>query len=146
MAIGDPITVIVAGEPVPFARMRIGNRGHHFVPSAQRNFAAAVQIEAANTMRELQTTMFDEAVTLELLAELPIPQSWSKKKQHRALVGQLRPTGRPDLDNLYKLVADAFNQIVFRDDSQVVSLRLRKRYGNEPKLVVTVKAVNGEIG
>lgn len=146
MAIGDPVTFVVVGEPVPFARMRLGNRGQHFVPAAQRNFAAALQLSAANAMREFKTAMFDEAVTLELLAELPIPASWSKKKQSRALVGEIRPTGRPDLDNLYKLVADALNQVLIRDDSQVVSLRARKRYSVEPKLVVTVRPANEEIG
>lgn len=146
MAIGDPVTVVVMGEPVPFARMRLGNRGQHFVPAAQRNFAAVLQLEAANAMRDVQTEMFNEAIEIELLAELAIPASWSNKKRNRAISGEVRPTGRPDLDNLYKIVADAFNLVVFRDDSQCVSLRARKRYGVEPKVVITVRAANGVIG
>jgi len=140
------LTVTVIGEPVPFARMRLGRTNQHFVPAAQRNFAAVLQIEAANAMRKANTTMFDEAVTLELTAEVSIPASWSNKKRNRAIAGEVVPTGRPDLDNLYKIVADAFNMVLFRDDSQVVSLRARKRYSVEPKLVVTVRPANGEIG
>jgi Holliday junction resolvase RusA-like endonuclease len=102
---------------------------------------AALRIEAANTMRELGATLLDEPLQLELLAEMPIPASWSKKKRNAAILGIVRPTGRPDLDNVYKLMADAFNGVVFRDDALIVTMRCRKIYGLQPKLVVTIRPV-----
>jgi Holliday junction resolvase RusA-like endonuclease len=76
---------------------------------------------------------------MELLAEFGIPASWSKKKHGAAIRGEIRPGKRPDIDNLYKLVADSFNGIVYRDDALIVEVRARKIYGVQPKLLVTVQ-------
>ena len=70
-----------------------------------------------------------------------IPSSWSKKKQAAAEAGEVRPTGRPDLDNIVKLYADAFNGVVWRDDSQVVRVVSEKRYSDRPGVLVTVMEV-----
>jgi len=140
----QPITVSLLGEPVAFARMRIAARtGAHFVPAPQRNAMAALRIEAANTMLQMGAAVLDEPVLVELLAELPIPASWSKKKRAAAVLGLVLPATRPDLDNLYKLTADAFNGVVFRDDSLVVRVVMQKVYGLQPKLVVTVRPAIG---
>ena len=48
-------------------------------------------------------------LSLVLDVRCAIPTSWSKKKQAAALAGEVWPTGRPDLDNIVKLYADAFN-------------------------------------
>jgi Holliday junction resolvase RusA-like endonuclease len=136
----QPITVSLLGEPVAFARMRIAARtGAHFVPAPQRNAMAALRIEAANTMLHMGAAVLDEPVSVELLAELPIPASWSKKRRNLAILGYIRPATRPDIDNIFKLMADAFNGVIWRDDVLVVDVHMRKIYGLQPKLVVTVK-------
>lgn len=61
-----------------------------------------------------------------------IPQSWSRKKQEAALNSVIFPTGKPDLDNTIKLHLDSLNGCLFRDDSQIVSLSVTKRYGRAP--------------
>jgi len=136
----QPVTVVLLGEPTPFARMRIAARtGAHFVPAPQRNAMAALRIEAANTMREMGAAVLDEPVSVTLLAELPIPASWSKKRRNLAILGIIRPGTRPDIDNVYKLAADAMlNGIVVTNDALVVDVHMTKRYGLQPKLVVTV--------
>ena len=142
MTARDPVTVILLGTPTPFARMRLSRTGMHFVPAEQRNAAAALQFAADQAMRDAGgAAMFDEPLSLTLLAEFPIPSTWSRKKQTRALLGEIRPGKRPDLDNIYKLCADAFNGVVYRDDALIVECWLRKVYGNQPKLVVTVQPV-----
>jgi Holliday junction resolvase RusA-like endonuclease len=135
----QPITVWLLGEPVPYARMRLSKTGAHFVPAPQRNFAAVLRIEAGNAMLHAHAPMFDEPLRMELLAEFGIPASWSKKKHGAAIRGEIRPGKRPDIDNLYKLVADSFNGIVYRDDALIVEVRARKIYGVQPKLLVTVQ-------
>lgn len=69
---------------------------------------------------------------------LPVPKSWSKRKQADALAGQLMPTTKPDLDNCVKAIFDAVNGIVWTDDVQVVGLRVRKVYGATPGVQVIV--------
>lgn len=41
------------------------------------------------------------------------------------------PTTRPDIDNYIKSLMDAMNGIVFKDDSQVVSIHAMKRYSED---------------
>lgn len=83
---------------------------------------------------------------VEILLELrmPIPVSWSKKKQVAASAGQVRATKKPDADNVLKGVKDACNGIVWVDDSQVVVITVRKLYHAEPCVVIAVREVEGE--
>jgi Holliday junction resolvase RusA-like endonuclease len=77
-------------------------------------------------------------IRLELVVELPVPQSWSQKKRLAAIGGLVMPTSRPDLDNYVKSALDAINTIVIADDCQITELPAHKRYGEQPKLVATV--------
>jgi Holliday junction resolvase RusA-like endonuclease len=70
---------------------------------------------------------------------MPIPPSWTKKRQAAALAGVEWPTGRPDSDNLAKGVLDALNGILWGDDAAVVELTVSKRYCTRPRTCVTVR-------
>lgn len=52
----------------------------------------------------------------------------------------LRPTTKPDLDNMEKAVKDACNSIVWHDDCQVVSCHKAKIYGDVGKIEIEVEA------
>lgn len=138
----DPVTVILLGEPVAWARARGGPSGtQHFTPPKQRNTMAALRVEARRSMREQGARPFDEPLRMDLRAEFPIPKSMAKRDRPLALTGTIRPGKRPDIDNLYKLAADALNTIVFRDDALIVEARLNKVYSDQPKLVITVRPI-----
>lgn len=66
---------------------------------------------------------------LKLMFLLPIPKSWPKWKRE---LGGWSHDIKPDLDNLAKLVLDAFQRsgAWWRDDSQVCRLGLMKLYTN----------------
>jgi len=68
----------------------------------------------------------------------PVPASWSKKARARALSGEAMPTVKPDADNTLKL-CDALNEVVFRDDKQVVDARVLKRYSETPGMTIWVE-------
>jgi Holliday junction resolvase RusA-like endonuclease len=112
--------------------------GRRYKPAKVVNATAALRLAAQEAMNG--HALFDEPVKLDLLCEVAIPRSWSNKKQLRAIMGELKPGGRPDLSNMLKLCEDAFKQIVWRDDSLVVEQRTRKVYGPQPKIVATVRA------
>ena len=76
------------------------------------------------------------SVAIEITCE--VPASWSKKKQAAALAGTIMPTGKPDLDNCFKLLADALNGVMWKDDAQIVSLSVQKRYGRAPGTTLRV--------
>ena len=77
-------------------------------------------------------------VKVDILAVYPIPKSFTKKERLQVLRGELHPTKKPDADNIGKIVADALNGVAYRDDSQIILLRIRKTYSEEPCVVVTV--------
>lgn len=132
-----PITIRLAGAPHGKGRPRfVRETGHAFTPAKTRSYEAALRIAAGEAMTG-QTPM-EGPVSVTVLACFPIPVSWSKKKQLAAVTGDIRPTGKPDLDNLLKAL-DALNEIVFRDDAQIVEAVITKTYSTLPSLIVTVR-------
>jgi Holliday junction resolvase RusA-like endonuclease len=132
----DPVTVVIGGEPVAKGRPRMTRRGFAYTPSHTRKYEAHGRLAAQLAMNGRPP--IEGPVRLELLAELPIPISWSAKKRSRAIVGDVLPCSRPDLDNYVKSAQDSINEIVIRDDSQIVEVSARKRYSTTPKLVLTI--------
>ena len=86
------------------------------MPAATRKYEAHARLAAGLAMADQPP--LQGPVRLELLVELPVPASWSKRKRAAAIVGGVLPTSRPDLDNFIKSALDAINTIVVVDDSQ----------------------------
>lgn len=70
-----------------------------------------------------------------------IPKSASKKKRAQMIDGELRPTKKPDADNIAKIICDALNGIAYRDDAQVVTCIINKRYSEEPSVSVEIEEI-----
>jgi Holliday junction resolvase RusA-like endonuclease len=74
-------------------------------------------------------------------AYLPIPASKPKKWQAGALAGSIRPTTKPDLDNLIKHVKDCLTMLRFwGDDKQVVGYlpMTGKWYSDSPRWEIEI--------
>ena len=138
-----PIKIVLVGEPQGWERNGvriITPRGKKPFPviytkSATRNYQEALAAHAALAMRGRE--VLDEPLTIRVTAVMGVPASWSLKKREQALAGLLRPTGKPDFDNLAKMV-DALKGIVWRDDALVVTATIRKVYGSRPQLRIDV--------
>jgi len=133
---GAPITITIAGEPVAKGRPRATRRGILYTPAHTRKYEAHGRLAAQLAMGERPP--IEGPVRLELLAALPIPASWSQRKRTLAITGDVLPCSRPDLDNYLKSALDSINEIVVRDDSQVVEFTARKRYSASPKMILTI--------
>lgn len=57
-----------------------------------------------------------------------IPESYSRKKQGLALQGIIRPTVKPDWDNISKNICDALNGVAYNDDKNIVDGAVHKYY------------------
>lgn len=66
------------------------------------------------------------SVTINIAVSMPA--SKPKKWKLEALSGSIRPTGKPDFDNTSKLLCDALNGIVWKDDSQITDVLFTKHY------------------
>jgi len=67
--------------------------------------------------------LYQGPIVVELSFQLLRPKSLPKKVTEHIK--------RPDLENLSKAVLDALKGVVYRDDSQIIELRLRKFYAYE---------------
>jgi Holliday junction resolvase RusA-like endonuclease len=132
----DPVTVIIAGEPVAKGRPRFTRRGIAYTPAHTRRHEAHARLSAQLAMDGRPP--IDTPVRIELLVELPIPKGWSRRKTADAITGHIRPTSRPDVDNFLKIILDAINTIVVADDAQVVEVYARKKFSVAPKMVATI--------
>ncbi len=57
------------------------------------------------------------------------------------LNGIIRPTKRPDFDNIGKIICDSLNMIAYHDDSAIVDGRVRKFYSDVPRVEVIIKSI-----
>lgn len=116
--IQEKLCVFIPGEPVPMARARIARGGRGvFTPPKQRK----AKLDVQKLLKTLKLEMLDAPLHVEL--DFYFTRAKSNKS---AFV-----TKRPDLDNLVKLILDAANELVWRDDSIIVSLACSKQYATE---------------
>jgi Holliday junction resolvase RusA-like endonuclease len=138
---GAPITIIIAGATVAKGRPRVTRRGFVYTPAATRKYEAHGRLAAQQAMNG--RSPITGPVRAEILVDLPVPQSWSQKRQDAALRGEIRPTSRPDTDNYIKAALDAVNEIVVADDSLIVELFAVKGYARTPQLTITITELPG---
>ena len=128
------IRVWIEGKPVPQSRPRFTKQGHAYEAKASKEYKKAVAIAAKEAMAGQEPLA--GAIRVRMTAYFDIPKSWPKKMQQQAMVGELLPILRPDLDNLAKSVLDGMSGIVFTDDSQITDLEINKRYTGDGAGVV----------
>jgi Holliday junction resolvase RusA-like endonuclease len=136
----DPVVIHVPGPPVAKGRPRFFGGGRFpraYTPKETEAYETTVRWYAAREMAKRGLQPLDGALSVTIEFTLPIPPSWSQRKKDHAVLGSIMPIGRPDSDNLAKAITDAANGHIWRDDSQIVELIVRKRYG-EPGATMTV--------
>lgn len=84
------------------------------------------------------------AVACHLWIYRPIQQSESKHRRDLKASGFIRPTVKPDVDNVFKSVTDACTGIVWHDDNQIVEAHIVKRYSDRPRVVLEVEEFEEE--
>lgn len=142
-ASADPIVIELAGPPVAKGRPRFTSRGEGrsvaYTPSKTRHYETALQYAASQVMGAQQLLI--GPVSLSVVARVPIPSSWSLKKQEQARRGEIQPTKRPDADNFLKIAQDALSAVVFADDAQICFAMVSKVYSDKPGLRIEVAPI-----
>lgn len=80
----------------------------------------------------------NQPVKLEITAVFPIAESWPKWRRALAALGKLWHVGRPDIDNVIKVVCDGLNETIWKDDGQVCWIVAKKFYGATTGVWVTI--------
>lgn len=125
------IKVIIPGEPKGKGRPRMSTKtGRAYTPQDTVNYENWVKLCYQDQSKEYLEGQIDATI----VAYYSIPKSTSKKKMGSMLSGEIRPTKKPDLDNIVKGVLDSLNGIAYKDDSQVVKVVTEKFYAEQPRV------------
>ena len=139
---GDPIGWQRSG--VRIVKPRFGKQfATIYTPAETRAYEKALAMVAKVAMRAKEPLL--GPLRLTVTAFMPVPASWSRKKRDAALAGVVRPTVKPDWDNIGKIGSDALKGIVWKDDTQVVDGRVLKFYDERPRLRVEITPLGLEL-
>lgn len=131
-----PGAAVGKGRPRAFIR---GGRVAMHTPDKTASYENLVKLAAYEAMKSAPPS--SHPVEIELFIITQPPESWGKKKKLDAMDGKIRPTTKPDLDNVLKAIADACNEIVWKDDKQIVKATVSKHYGAKAETLVYIREV-----
>jgi Holliday junction resolvase RusA-like endonuclease len=134
------LTYLVEGNPVGKGRPKFARRGNFvstYTPTKTRDYEDLIKDAARKAMGS--TELLETPVTVAIYITVAIPSSYSKKRTEACLSGSERPIKKPDIDNVAKCFLDAMNEVVYKDDTQVLTLHITKVYGTVGMVEVMVK-------
>ena len=133
--------IVIPGDPIPQPRARCYRRGNLniFYDPAQAkkvDIRECIKEQLKDEFPELPVFHSSLALSICIIFEMPIPQSWSKKK--RELHIDKPHISKPDIDNLEVIVFNTLSGIVYHDDRQISHTKCVKRYSLDPKTVIEI--------
>ncbi len=140
----------VLGQPKGKGRPRfIPRTGRAITPKDTVAYENLVKLEYQTQCRDPDTNelyRFPDGAQLDMriFAYYGIPASKSKKVKEQMAAGTLRPTQKPDMDNVVKIIADSLNQIAYHDDTQIVDCQIRKFFSENPRVEVRISQIQGK--
>ena len=138
------IRFTIYGKPQQKRRHRTAVRGKYAVQyNPEENVEAEATIQAV-AMQHRPEQLLDGPIIVEIIAYFPIPKSVSKQKRKDMLAGRIRPTVKPDWDNIGKIYSDALNNIIYPDDKQIVTGITHKLYSETPRVVIDIRKFEPE--
>ena len=142
---GTPEVVIeLPGEPRGWGRTGVQvirtaggtTFAKHYTDPKTRTEQGALRWAARAAMRSCSP--LDGPLVVRITACFTPPSSWSERKKGHAFAGLIRPSVKPDFDNIAKLVCDACNKLVWTDDARICEATTAKWYGRSPFLKIEV--------
>lgn len=128
----------VPGKPFGKQRPRVTRTGHAYTPDQTVMYENLVKTTFLQQYPDCVPG--GGPVFIEIGAAFPVPQSWPKKKQAQALDRKIYP-GKPDVDNIMKIIQDALNNVAYKDDSQIYSAYVLKFYAECPGVKIRMTVV-----
>lgn len=132
----------VDGEPVGKGRPRFSRAANGRTitrtPEATVEYEQRVVIEYR---KQCGSSRFDddERICVKVIAYFGIPTTASKSKRRDMENGIIRPSKKPDADNVLKIICDALNTVAYKDDAQIVDAIVNKYYSDHPRVEVIIQ-------
>ena len=123
-------------EPYVRHRDRRGRKGKYDPLSEYKNYLG-------NTVRDqLKVLGINKPLEGELTLQVKYYKTFNKDHSQvfrlMALANEIRPTVKPDSDNILKTIQDAFNNKIFIDDIQINTVSLEKYFYTEPRTYIRI--------
>ncbi|QDP67031.1 MAG: hypothetical protein Unbinned4497contig1000_5 [Prokaryotic dsDNA virus sp.] len=122
------VEIEVSGQPIGKARPRFVRSGKTYTPAKTVDYERRIHAAAWAAMVKQDVYQTLRPVSVEVIAFMQIPTSWSKVKQLHAEYNAISHTSKPDLDNIVKVALDGLQGTLFKSDAQVTSIKARKMF------------------
>lgn len=130
---------LMVDAPMASPRPRFRNAGK-FV---QTYMSSDYMKHKKELQKQMPKLLLDGPLVILIEFHFPMLKSWSKKKQ-QAMAGKHKIT-KPDVDNLIKTILDAGNDHLWVDDNIVADARGVKTYSFEPRVIIHIEKVEGDL-
>jgi len=136
------IEFIIPGNPIGKKRPRFARRGKFITiysdqETEEGKFINQIQFQFGDHR------IYDGPIHVNLFFHIPRPKGHFRTGKNAHLIRETAPSypvSKPDIDNMEKFVFDCLNSIVYKDDSQIVSVRSIKVYG-DPKTIIQIEEI-----
>ena len=131
----------IPGKAQAKQRPRMGRSGIVYTPKETLVYENYVKMCYSDYARQFEWLPYENQVKAEIDVLVAVPKSDSKAKKKAKIEGAIRPTVKPDCDNLAKSILDSLNGLAYQDDKQVVELFVKKYYAENAEVRVRLSEV-----
>jgi Holliday junction resolvase RusA-like endonuclease len=130
------VSFVIPTKPMGKERPRLTGRGAVYTPTKTKvyeNFIKGCYIEQCGDV-----SFGDRSISMTVKAYVPPLSKFRKAETEAALRGELKPTAKPDADNILKAILDALNELAYNDDRAIYKISVERIYSNDPRTEVTI--------
>lgn len=131
----------IPGKAQAKQRPRMGRSGVVYTPKETLIYENYVKMCYSDYANQFEWLPYENQVKAEIDVLVAVPKSDSKAKKKAKIEGMIRPTVKPDCDNLAKSILDSLNGLAYQDDKQVVELSIKKYYAENAEVRVRLTEV-----
>ena len=131
----------IPGKAQAKQRPRMGRSGIVYTPKETLIYENYVKMCYSDYANQFEWLPYENQVRVEIDVLVAVPKSDSKAKKKAKIEGAIRPTVKPDCDNLAKSILDSLNGLAYQDDKQVVELSIKKYYAENAEVRVRLTEV-----
>ena len=129
------LEIILDIIPEATPRPRLGRNNFYVKNASDNNKYIQLLVSKYSDLKGL----VDTACSIKINNYFPIPKSFNKVDVLLCEMGIIRPTGKPDWDNLGKTYSDIIQPWIIKDDALIVDGESHKYYSLKPRVEITIK-------
>lgn len=143
------IAFSIPGDPQGKARPKVtrakNGSSHTYTPDKTVAYEELIRLRYFNAAGSFRFEA-GRPLRMRVVAVYGIPKSKPKKTQTAMRTNQIRPTKKPDFDNIFKIICDALNGVAYVDDAQIVEAQISKIFtvNDTPRVEIEIREIGGE--